>query len=152
MNDKQTTTNVNKTFVKKTKNRLEWYIIDGKEQNLGRLSSKIAYLLTGKDIIEHSKFQVSNTKIIILNSRYIKVTGKKNKQKIYKSHSGKPGGLKTETFNKLQDRIPNRIIEHSIKGMLPKNKIGRQIFKNIKVYPDNQHPHEAQKPIKLDIK
>ena len=152
MSKKQTITDINKTFIKKNKNQITWYIVDGKEKNLGRLSSKIAYLLLGKNIKEYSKSQESNIKVIILNSKQIKVTGKKNKQKTYKSHSGKPGGLKTETFSKLQNRIPNRIIEHSIRGMLPKNKIGRQIFKNIKVYPDNQHPHEAQKPIKLDIK
>lgn len=144
--------NINKTLIKKTSHSLTWYIIDAKEKNLGRLSSKITHILMGKDIKEYSPFQESNKQIIIINSRYINVTGKKDKQKTYKRHSGRPGGLKTETFNKLKNRIPNRIIEHSIKGMLPKNNLGRKLFKKLKIYSESQHPHAAQQPIKLNIK
>ena len=137
MKPKKKVTNINKTFTKKISQNLTWYVIDAKEKNLGRLSSKIAHKLMGKDIKEYSPFQESNKQIIIINSRYINVTGKKDKQKTYKRHSGRPGGLKTETFNKLKNRIPNRIIEHSIKGMLPKNNLGRKLFKKLKIYPTN---------------
>nr|CRF40177.1 Ribosomal protein L13 [Laurencia snackeyi] len=144
--------NINKTFTKEIDDDLTWYLVDAKEKNLGRLSSKIAQLLMGKDIKEYSPFQASNKQIIIINSKYINVTGKKDKQKTYKRHSGRPGGLKTENFNKLKTRIPNRIIEHAIKGMLPKNNLGRKLFKKLKIYSDNQHPHAAQQPIELNIK
>nr|WMP12324.1 50S ribosomal protein L13 [Laurencia verruciformis] len=144
--------NINKTFTKKIPLNLTWYVVDAKEKNLGRLSSKIAHTLMGKDTNEYSPSQESNKQIIIINSKYINVTGKKDKQKTYKRHSGRPGGLKTETFNKLKKRIPNRIIEHSIKGMLPKNNLGRKLFKKLKIYSENQHPHTAQQPIELNIK
>nr|YP_010951595.1 50S ribosomal protein L13 [Laurencia catarinensis]WMP12534.1 50S ribosomal protein L13 [Laurencia catarinensis] len=144
--------NINKTFTKGITVNLTWYLVDAKEKNLGRLSSRIAQILMGKDIKEYAPFQESNKQIIIINSKYINVTGKKDKQKIYKRHSGKPGGLKAETFNKLKTRIPNRIIEHSIRGMLPKNNLGRKLFKKLKIYSENQHPHAAQKPIELNIK
>lgn len=154
MNDKQIIIDKNKTFIKKRPSNLElkWYIIDAREKNLGRLSSQIAYVLKDKNNIEYCPFQESNIKIIIINSRHISTTGKKNKQKTYIRHSGRPGGLKQEIFSKLQQRIPNRIIEHAIKGMLPKNSLGRKLFKKLKIYSDNQHPHEAQKPIRLEIK
>lgn len=154
MDEKKIVENKNKTFVKEQLNHLElkWYIIDAKQQNLGRLSSKIAYILKGKNNPKYCPSQESNIKIIIINSKDINITGKKNKQKIYVTHSGRPGGLKKETFHKLQDRIPNRIIEHAIKGMLPKNSLGRKLFQKLKIYSDHQHPHEAQKPIRLEIK
>jgi len=142
--------NYNKTLIKKT-NETKWYIVDGKNKNLGRLSSNIAYILQGKNRKEYLPFKENKIKIIIINSKHIQVTGKKNEQKIYKRHSGRPGGLKTELFHQLQERIPNKIIEHAIKGMLPKNSLGRQLFKNLKIYSDNQHPHEAQTPTIINI-
>nr|ARW68767.1 ribosomal protein L13 [Palisada sp.] len=152
MEQEKSILNKNKTFIRKITSDSKWYIVDAKEKNLGRFSSKISYILRGKNIKEYAPFQESNIKIIIINSQYINVTGKKSKQKSYKRHSGRPGGLKTETFSQLNNRIPNRIIEHAIKGMLPKNNLGRKLFKKLKVYPDNQHPHEAQQPITLNIK
>lgn len=154
MNDKPIVVDKNKTFIGKRNSNLnlEWYIIDAKDKNLGRFSSQIAHVLKGKNNPEYCPFQESNVKIIVINSKYISTTGKKNKQKMYIRHSGRPGGLKTEVFHKLQNRIPNRIIEHAIKGMLPKNSLGRQLFKKLKIYSDQQHPHQAQKPIRLDIK
>nr|YP_009391708.1 ribosomal protein L13 [Laurenciella marilzae]ARW59852.1 ribosomal protein L13 [Laurenciella marilzae] len=152
MKQTKITQDVNKTFVKKISNDFVWYIVDAKEKNLGRLSSQIAHILRGKNTKEFSPCQTSNKQIIIINSKYINVTGKKSKQKTYKKHSGRPGSLKTETFHKLQDRIPNRIIEHAVKGMLPKNSLGRKLFKNLRVYAENKHPHEAQQPIELNIK
>nr|YP_009398963.1 ribosomal protein L13 [Cliftonaea pectinata]ARW68097.1 ribosomal protein L13 [Cliftonaea pectinata] len=144
--------NKNKTSIKCSKDNTDWYIIDAKDKNLGRLSSIIAYLLKGKNSVEYIPHKKSKTKIIIINSRYIKVTGNKILQKTYKRHSGRPGGLKTENFNQLKERIPNRIIEHAVKGMLPKNSLGRQLFRNLKVYSNNEHPHISQKPKILEVK
>nr|YP_009396867.1 ribosomal protein L13 [Ophidocladus simpliciusculus]ARW66053.1 ribosomal protein L13 [Ophidocladus simpliciusculus] len=132
--------------------KLDWYIIDATDSNLGRLSSKIVYLLMGKNNINYLPHNNTNISIIIINSKKIKVTGKKNKQKTYKRHSGRPGGLKIKPFNKLQEKQPNKIIEHAIKGMLPKNTLGKKIFKKLKVYSGNEHPHQSQKPVYLNIK
>nr|YP_010619721.1 Ribosomal protein L13 [Tayloriella tenebrosa]WAX03734.1 Ribosomal protein L13 [Tayloriella tenebrosa] len=143
--------NKNKTIIKETEETINWYIVDAKEYRLGRLSSKIAYILKNKDNINYLPYKQGKLKIIIINSQQIQITGNKNKQKTYKRHSGRPGGLKVEVFEKLQKRIPNRILEHAIRGMLPKNSLGRQLMKNIKIYPNNLHPHTNHKPIKLNI-
>nr|YP_009399982.1 ribosomal protein L13 [Tolypiocladia glomerulata]ARW69801.1 ribosomal protein L13 [Tolypiocladia glomerulata] len=140
---------INKTLVKKTKKSAEWYIINAKNYKLGRLTSKIAYILKNKNSTDYLPYQGSNSRIIIINSKDIKVTGKKEQQKLYKRHSGKPGGLKIETFSKLQKRLPNKIIEYSLKGMLPKNALGRAVFKQVRIYQDQEHPHKAQNPIKI---
>nr|YP_010618946.1 Ribosomal protein L13 [Deltalsia parasitica]WAX02959.1 Ribosomal protein L13 [Deltalsia parasitica] len=143
--------NQNKTIIKQSEEKTNWCIIDAKEYKLGRLSTHIAYLLRAKNKIDYIPYKPGKSKIIIINSKQIQITGNKSTQKTYKRHSGRPGGLKTEVFEKLQRRIPNRILEHAIKGMLPKNSLGRQLMKNIKIYPDNLHPHTNHKPIKLNI-
>nr|WGH13807.1 ribosomal protein L13 [Lophurella pseudocorticata] len=143
--------NKNKTIVTKSETTIRWYIIDAKQYKLGRLSSKIAYILINKNSANYLPYQKENLKIIIINSKEIQVTGNKNKQKQYKRHSGRPGGLKIEIFEQLQKRIPNRILEHAIKGMLPKNSLGRQLIRNVKIYPDNIHPYKNYKLIKLNI-
>lgn len=143
--------NNNKTYIEKVKYPQNWYIIDAKDQTLGRLSSKIAYLLKGKNNINYVPHQESNTKIIIINSQYIKVTGNKQKEKTYKTYSGKPGSLKIKIFNNVQKKMPNKIIQHAVKGMLPKNKLGRKLLKQLKVYSNHKHPHDAQKPQNLTI-
>nr|QCI06030.1 ribosomal protein L13 [Delesseria sanguinea] len=143
--------NKNKTYVKKDKEPRKWYIIDAKEQNLGRLSSKIAYFLIGKTGITYTPHVKNEVNIIIINSKLIEITGNKKYQKTYKRHSGRPGGLKIEYFDKLQQRMPNKIIENSIKGMLPKNTLGRKLFTQIKIYPNNIHPHSSQKPLLIKL-
>nr|WGH12818.1 ribosomal protein L13 [Echinothamnion sp.] len=143
--------NKNKTIIKTSEQKINWYIIDAKEHKLGRLSSKIAHILINKNNPNYLPYQKRSIKIIIINSKKIQVTGNKRKQKTYKRHSGRPGGLKIEIFEQLQKRIPNRILEHSIKGMLPKNSLGRQLIKKIKIYPENIHPYTNHKPIKLNI-
>nr|YP_009392115.1 ribosomal protein L13 [Periphykon beckeri]ARW60463.1 ribosomal protein L13 [Periphykon beckeri] len=143
--------NKNKTIITTNKQELPWYIIDAKEWKLGRLSSKITYILKNKNSKEYLPYKPGKSKIIIINSQEIKVTGNKIKQKSYKKHSGRPGGLKTETFETLQKKIPNKILEHAIKGMMPKSSLGRKLMKNIKIYPNNKHPHINQKIIKLNI-
>nr|YP_009392952.1 ribosomal protein L13 [Caloglossa intermedia]ARW61514.1 ribosomal protein L13 [Caloglossa intermedia] len=128
----------------------KWYIINAANQTLGRLSSKVAYILQGKNNIEYAPHIQNDTHVIIINSKLIRVTGNKRTQKAYKKHSGKPGSLKIETFDKLQARIPNRILEKAIKGMLPKNSIGRKMFTRIKIYANSEHPHSAQKPLLIN--
>nr|YP_010904130.1 ribosomal protein L13 [Caulacanthus ustulatus]WCH57381.1 ribosomal protein L13 [Caulacanthus ustulatus] len=137
---------MNKTYVQPQKNKEKWYVIDAKDKNLGRLSTCIATLLKGKQYPEYVPYINFNIHIIIINSKFIHITGQKKYKKMYKKHSGRPGGLTTESFAALNQRMPNKIIEHSIKGMLPKNTLGRQLFKQLKVYSNNIHPHEAQKP------
>lgn len=138
--------NTNKTYSNKEKNKPTWYIIDANEQILGRLSSKIAKLLKGKYNINYQPDKEHHIFIIIINATAINISGKKKEQKLYKRHSGRPGGMKIETFYELQKRQPIKIIEKSIKGMLPKNKLGRQMFTKLKIYPNNIHPHIAQQP------
>nr|YP_009244603.1 ribosomal protein L13 [Agarophyton chilense]AMK96845.1 ribosomal protein L13 [Agarophyton chilense]ASP44739.1 50S ribosomal protein L13 [Agarophyton chilense]UAD84429.1 ribosomal protein L13 [Agarophyton chilense] len=137
---------MNKTYIAPTNKRSTWYIIDAKNKNLGRLSSKIAKLLRGKNSTSFTPYINNNIHIILLNSQSINVTGKKFVQKTYKRHSGYPGGLKIQKFNEILNQRPNRILEKSIKGMLPKGILGRQLFRQLKIYPHNMHPHESQKP------
>nr|YP_009392540.1 ribosomal protein L13 [Caloglossa monosticha]ARW61102.1 ribosomal protein L13 [Caloglossa monosticha] len=128
----------------------QWYIINAANQNLGRLSSKIAYILQGKNNKTYAPHIKNNAYIIIINSKLIKITGNKKTQKTYKRHSGRPGSLKIETFSELQKRLPNRILEKAIKGMLPKNFIGKKIFSQIKIYTNDKHPYCTQKPLPLN--
>ena len=134
------------------KTHKKWYLIDAKNQILGRLSTFVIKILQGKDSTFYLPYLDAGNYVIIINARQIKVTGHKNFQKIYFSHSGKPGNLKQETFKKLQIRFPKRIIENSIKGMLPKGSLGKQLFTKLKIYDDQYHPHSAQKPQLLTIK
>ena len=143
---------MNKTYLTKTTNKLEWFFIDAKNQTLGRLCTKIASTLNNKSNILFTPYQKHPYKIIVINAEYIKVSGQKIYQKYYYKHSGKPGGLKKESFFRLQQRMPSKIIEQAVKGMLPKNALGRKLFTNLKVYPGPNHPHNAQNPIPLKIK
>lgn len=143
---------MNKTYLAKKTNKLQWFFIDAKNQTLGRLSTKIASTLNNKSNILYTPYQKNQYKIIVVNAKYIKISGQKKYQKIYYKHSGRPGGLKKETFFKLQQRIPTKILEKAVKGMLPKNALGRKLFTNLKVYPGPNHPHNAQNPVFLEIK
>lgn len=143
--------NNNQTIVKTASQKNDWYIIDASKCRLGRLSTKVAYVLRNKHNINYLPYEEGTTKVIVINSKNVQVTGKKKKQKVYKKHSGKPGGLKEETFEKLNQRIPNRIIEHAVKGMLPKNSLGRKIFKNLKIYSNSEHPYASKELIELNI-
>nr|YP_010903730.1 ribosomal protein L13 [Hypnea wynnei]WCH56582.1 ribosomal protein L13 [Hypnea wynnei] len=142
---------MNNTYLQKTLNKQKWYLIDAKNQTLGRISTYIAKLLKGKHEITYTPHINSKIHIIIINAKDIIVTGQKKYAKTYIKHSGKPGSLKIENFAHLNKRIPTRIIEHAIKGMLPKNKLGRQLFRQINVYKYEQHPHIAQKPQTITI-
>jgi len=128
-----------------------WYVVDAADQRLGRLASEIAMILRGKNKPIFTPHMDTGDFVIVVNAEKIVVTGKKRTQKLYRRHSGRPGGMKTETFAKLQDRMPERIIETAVRGMLPKNSLGRQLFTKLKVYPGPSHPHESQKPQEVKI-
>ena len=142
---------MNRTYIKKNDFNDQWFFVDANNQTLGRLSSQIASHLKNKNNIYFTPFQISQSHIIVINAKHIKISGQKKHKKLYKRHSGRPGGLKVETFTQLQNRLPARIIEKAVKGMLPKNTLGRKLFKHLKVYNGPNHPHNAQKPIPLAI-
>jgi len=128
-----------------------WYIIDASEQILGRLATEAARRLRGKHKAEFTPHVDTGDYIIVINAEKVTVTGRKFKDKTYYSHSGYPGGLKSIQFDKLQEKNPTKIIELAIKGMLPKNSLGRDMYRKLKVYAGSEHPHEAQQPTKLEI-
>ena len=126
-----------------------WFLVDAKGQTLGRLASEIANVLRGKNKPSFTPHLDTGDFVIVVNAEKIEVSGKKASQKLYRRHSGRPGGMKIEKFETLRDRIPERIIEQAVKGMLPHNSLGRQQFKKLKVYKGSQHPHDAQNPVLL---
>ncbi|MBW4538307.1 MAG: 50S ribosomal protein L13 [Myxacorys chilensis ATA2-1-KO14] len=128
-----------------------WYVVDATDKRLGRLATEVASVLRGKNKPHFTPHLDTGDFVIIVNAEKVVVTGKKSTQKLYRRHSGRPGGMKTETFDKLQARLPERIVEKAIKGMLPKNSLGRQLFTKLSVYAGPSHPHAAQKPQVLEI-
>ncbi|CCP38113.1 50S ribosomal protein L13 (plastid) [Chondrus crispus] len=143
---------MNDTYIPNKNTSKKWYLIDASDQTLGRLSTKIASILQGKNNIDYTPFLNTQSYIIIINAQSITVTGQKKYKKLYKRHSGQPGGLKIETFEQLNQRMPNKIIEKAVKGMLPKGPLGRKLFTQLKVYANNNHPHEAQQPEDITLK
>ncbi|MGB7711568.1 MAG: 50S ribosomal protein L13 [Microcoleus sp.] len=143
---------MNKTYVP-TQDSLEhkWYVVDAADQRLGRLATEVATYLRGKHKPTYTPSMDTGDFVIVINAEKIAVTGKKRSQKIYRRHSGRPGGMKTETFAKLQARLPERIVEEAIRGMLPHTSLGRQLFTKLKVYAGPEHPHAAQKPEELIV-
>lgn len=129
----------------------KWFIIDATNQNLGRLSTRISKILTGKEKAIYSPFLDLGDNIIVINAEKIVVTGKKATQKMYRNHSGRPGGMRIESYKSLIERRPEKILESAVKGMLPKGPRGRSLFTNLKVYKGNTHPHLAQKPELINL-
>ncbi len=129
----------------------KWYLVDAENQTLGRLASEVASVLRGKNKPSFTPHLDTGDFVVVVNAEKIKITGKKGDQKLYRRHSGRPGGMKVETFNSLQGRIPERIVEKAVKGMLPHNSLGRQLFRKLKVYRGSDHPHAAQKPESLKL-
>lgn len=128
-----------------------WYLVDAEGKTLGRLASKIAQVLTGKDKPTFSPHIDVGDYVIVVNAQKVKVTGKKYTEKKYYTHSQYPGGLTVRTFKEMQERFPNRIIEHAVKGMLPNNRLRDARLQKLKVYKGLVHPHEAQKPTLLEV-
>ncbi|WVZ04087.1 hypothetical protein V8G54_024893 [Vigna mungo] len=129
-----------------------WYVVDATDKVLGRLASTIAIHIRGKNLATYTPSVDMGAFVIVVNAEKIAVSGKKRTQKLYRRHSGRPGGMTVETFAQLQNRIPERIIEHAVRGMLPKGRLGRRLFTHLKVYEGPDHPHAAQKPIDLPIR
>ncbi len=138
---------MSKTYaVKKKEITRQWHVIDAEDVVLGRLASKVAYILKGKHKPIYTPHIDTGDHIVIVNAEKIKMTGKKQEQKIYWRHSGYPGGIKGTTAAKVMSEKPEQIIRHAVAGMLPKNTIGRQMIKKLKVYSGPDHPHTAQQP------
>lgn len=123
-----------------------WVLVDADGLRLGRMASECAKLLLGKHKPEYTPGADVGDAIVIINAERVVVTGNKRTDKLYRRHSGRPGGMKIESFEELQERIPERIVEKAIVGMLPKNAHGRKLFGNLKVYKGSEHPHTAQSP------
>jgi large subunit ribosomal protein L13 len=124
----------------------EWFVIDAKDQTLGRLATQIAVLLRGKHKPMFSPHMDVGDYVIVLNCDKIRVTGRKLDQKFYYRHSGYPGGLKSVSLREMLHRRPERVIQSAVRGMLPKNRLGRKMIKKLKIYAGDTHPHQAQKP------
>ncbi|BEV36003.1 50S ribosomal protein L13 [Synechococcus sp. M16CYN] len=124
----------------------QWYVVDAANQTLGRLATEIASVLRGKNNPSFTPHLDTGDFVVVVNAEKIRVSGKKAQRKLYRRHSGRPGGIKVESFESLQKRIPERIVEKAVKGMLPHNALGRQMFRKLKVYKGNGHPHLAQRP------
>jgi len=133
----------------------EWILIDANEEVLGRLASRVAMILRGKHKPDYTPHVDCGDNVVIINAEKVILSGKKMSDKKYVRHSGYPGGQKIETPTDVLKKDPRRLVERAVRGMLPRNRLGRKLFHNMKVYVGNEHPHEAQKPkqIKLtDIK
>ena len=122
----------------------QWWEIDATDQILGKLASHIAYLLMGKHKPIYALHVDTGDYVVVINAAKVRVTGKKAEQKIYYRHSGYPGGLKSATYEEVFSSHPTRVIEHAVKGMLPHNRLGRAMFKKLRIYSGSEHPHQAQ--------
>jgi large subunit ribosomal protein L13 len=141
-----------KTFSAKSQDiRAEWHLVDATDKTLGRLASELARRLRGKHKPEYTPHVDTGDYIVVVNAEKIKVTGKKMEDKIYHHHTGYIGNLKSIPLNKLMETYPERALEKAVKGMLPKNKLGRAMYKKLHVYAGSEHPHAAQQPAALDI-
>ena len=129
----------------------KWYVVDAEGKTLGRLASQIAAILRGKNKPTFTPHVDCGDFVVIVNAEKIQVTGKKVSDKVYLRHTGYPGGQKSITFGRLIETRPIRVLELAIKGMLPHNRLGRQMYRKLKVYAGPEHPHAAQKPEKLEI-
>jgi large subunit ribosomal protein L13 len=134
------------TYFPKGEIARNWYVVDADGQTLGRLASRVARILSGKDNPRYTPFLDTGDHVIVINAAKVKLTGLKADSKVYRRYTGFPGGLREEDYNKRLARRPDLIVEDAIKGMLPKTKLGRSMASKLKVYRDDKHPHQAQKP------
>jgi large subunit ribosomal protein L13 len=140
------------TFVPSGKNiARKWYVIDAAGETLGRLSTKAASLLSGKLNPQYVPYIDMGDFVVVINAEKVRLTGLKSQQKLYRRYTGFPGGLREESFTRLLERKPEKILEEAIKGMLPKSKLGRAMGSKLKVYRGDQHPHQAQQPVAMKI-
>ncbi len=129
----------------------KWYVIDAKDQILGHVAERAARILRGKDKPAFTPHIDNGDFVIVLNAGQVQVTGRKTDQKVYRSYSGYPGGHHEENFRKRRERHPEMIIESAVRGMLPHNRLGRAIYKKLKVYAGEEHPHSAQEPQQITL-
>ena len=129
----------------------QWHVVDATDQVLGRVASKAAMILMGKHKPTYTTFLDTGDHVIIINAAKIRLTGRKESQKLYRHHTGYPGGLVEVGAQKMRATRPAKMIEHAIAGMLPKNKLGKQMYRKLKVYAGDKHPHQAQKPVALSL-
>ena len=129
----------------------KWYVIDAADKVLGRVAVEAANILRGKNKTIFTPHVDCGDYVIVINAEKVEVTGKKRKEKIYKRHTGYPGGLREMTFEQMMEKHPTEVVRHAVKGMMPNGKLGRQMYKKLKVYAGPEHEHAAQKPEVLDI-
>lgn len=135
---------------KETVNK-QWFVVDAEGEVLGRLAARVAMVLRGKHKTDYTPHVDCGDNVIIINAEKIRLTGNKLADKVYIRHSGYPGGQKSTTAQEMLDKHPERIVEKAVKGMLPKNSLGAELFRNLYVYVGSEHKQEAQKPAKLDL-
>ena len=129
----------------------DWWVVDAEGKTLGRLATEIARRLRGKHKPEFTPHVDTGDYVVVVNADKVDVTGRKRRDKMYYRHTGYPGGLKERTFQEMIDRNPDRVIRIAVKGMLPRNPLGRAMFRKLKVYAGPEHPHEAQQPKPLEL-
>lgn len=129
----------------------KWFVVDATGQTLGRLASRVARILAGKENPRYTPFLDTGDHVVVINAAKVKLTGLKSEKKIYYHYTGFPGGMRAEQFNKRMQRRPEQVVEEAITGMLPHTKLGRAMAKKLKVYRDDKHPHQAQKPEALEL-
>jgi large subunit ribosomal protein L13 len=143
---------VGKTYVTKEEDvQRDWYVVDASGQTLGRLAARVAYVLRGKHKPIYSPAVDVGDCVIVVNAEKVHVTGRKLDKKVYYRHSGYPGGLKEIALRELLQKHPAQAVERAVRGMLPKNRLGRQMFRHLKVYVGSEHPHAAQQPKPLEL-
>ena len=146
-------TNSYKTIsVRKEDVKKDWVLVDAKNEVLGRMASKVAKILRGKHKTSYSPHVDGGDKVIVINARHVRLTGKKWTDKEYVHFTGYPGGKRVRSPKDIMEKFPEKIVEKAIHGMIPKNRLGRQVLNNLFVYPGEEHPHEAQKPTKINLK
>tara|TARA_Y100000766_G_scaffold38990_1_gene28872 strand:+ start:2232 stop:2660 length:429 start_codon:yes stop_codon:yes gene_type:complete len=128
-----------------------WFLLDAKEQTLGRFATKVANILSGKNKPEYTPNADLGDYVVVINAKKMHVTGKKLDQKIYYRHSGYPGGIKSKPLKEVMNNSASEALKSAVKGMLPKNKLGKQMLTKLKVYDDENHPHSAQKPLSIEL-
>jgi large subunit ribosomal protein L13 len=139
-----------KSFTKKDVEK-KWYVIDANGKTLGRLATKVATLLRGKGGARFTPHSDTGDFVVVINAEKVRVTGKKTETKVYFHYTGYPGGATYVKYKELLERKPESVVEHAVKGMLPKNRLGARLFTKLKVYAGSDHPHKAQRPTSVEI-
>ncbi len=143
---------IHKTFVAKPADiERDWYVVDATDLTLGRLATQVASVLRGKHKPQYTPYEDVGDFVVVINAEKVQVTGRKLDQKMYYRHTGYPGGIKSISLRKQLQKHPERVIEHAVKGMLPRGPLGRRQFKKLKVYAGPEHPHQAQLPKPMPI-